>query len=54
MVESVESDLRSGRPATGRTSENVERVQAAVSKDQRLTVREAEADLGVPKLLCPS
>ncbi|XP_069330150.1 histone-lysine N-methyltransferase SETMAR-like [Eulemur rufifrons] len=47
--ESVESDPRSGRPATSRTAENVERVRAAINKDQRLTVRELEADLGIPK-----
>ncbi|XP_053429152.1 protein GVQW3-like [Nycticebus coucang] len=47
--ESVESDPRSGRPATSRTPENVERVRAAISKDQQLTVRELEADLGIPK-----
>ena len=32
--ESVESDPRSGRPATSRTPENVECVRAAVNKDQ--------------------
>ena len=47
--ESVESDPRSGRPATSRTPENVERVRAAISKGRRLTVRELEADLGIPK-----
>ena len=36
--ESVESDPRSGRPATSRTPENVEYVWAAVNKDGRLTV----------------
>ena len=30
---SVESDLRSGRPATSKTSEKVEHVQAAINKD---------------------
>ena len=33
--ESVESDPRSGRPATSRTPENVEHVRAAVNKDRR-------------------
>ena len=47
--ESVESDPRCGRPATSRTSENVERVWAAISKDWCLTVGELEADLGIPK-----
>ena len=36
--ESVESDPRSGRPATSRTPEKVELVQAAINKDRRLTV----------------
>ena len=36
--ESVESDPCSGRPATSRTPENVERVWDAINKDQRLTV----------------
>ena len=47
--ESVESDPHSRRPATNRTPENVEHVQAAIHKYQRLTVRELEADVGVPK-----
>ena len=50
--ESVESDPCSGRPATSRTPENVERVQATINKDRRLTVQELEADLGFHKLLC--
>ena len=32
--ESVESDPRSGRPATSRAPENVECVQAAIDKDR--------------------
>ena len=51
--ESVESDSHSGRPSTNRTPENVECLQAAVNKDRWLTVWELEADLGIPKLLCP-
>ena len=47
--ESVKSDPCSGRPATSRTPENVEHVQAAINKDQQLKVRELEADLGIPK-----
>ena len=47
--ESVESDPRSGRPATSRTPENVEHVGAAINKDRRLTVWELEAHLGIPK-----
>ena len=47
--ESVESDPCSGRPATSRTPENVEHVQAEINKDQRPTVQELEADLEIPK-----
>ena len=36
--EAVKSDARSGRPATSRIAETVERVWAAVNKDPRLTV----------------
>ena len=36
--ESVESDPHSGRPAISRTPENVEHVEAAINKDQQLTV----------------
>ena len=36
------------RPPTSRTPVNVEHVQAAISKDQWLTVREVEAHLGIP------
>ena len=46
--ESVESDPYSGRPATSRAPENVERLQAAVNKDQPLTGRELEGDPGIP------
>ena len=45
----MESDPRSGRLATSRTPENVERVQAAINKDQQLAVREIEADMRIPK-----
>ena len=47
--ESVESDPHPGRPATSRTPENVEHVQAEINKDQRPTVQELEADLEIPK-----
>ena len=47
--ESVESDPHSGRPATSRPPENVDRVRAATNKDWWLTARELEADLGIPK-----
>ena len=46
---SLERGPCSGRPATSTTPENVERVQAAINKDQRPTVQELEADLGIPK-----
>ena len=48
--DSLESDPHSERPATSRTPEDVERVQAAIHKDQLLTVQELEADLGIPKM----
>ena len=47
--ESFESDPHSGRPATSRTPENVERVQAVINKDQWLSVQELGADLGIPQ-----
>ena len=47
--EPVESDPHSGRPAIGRTHEEVEHVWAAINKDRRLTVWELEADLQIPK-----
>ena len=46
--EPVKSDPHSGSPATSRTPENAEHIQAAMNKDQPLTVRELEADLGIP------
>ena len=45
----VENHPHSGRPATSRTPGNVEHIQAAINKDWQLTVRELEADLGIPK-----
>ena len=47
--ESVESDTCSGRPATSRTPENVDRVQAAVNEDLCVTEHEPEADLRIIK-----
>ena len=48
--ESVEcDDPRPGRPATGRTPENIEHVQPAINKDHQMKVQEVEADLGIPK-----
>ena len=46
---SVDSDSRSGRPSTTKTLDNIERVQLAIEGDRRLTVRELENDLGIPK-----
>jgi transposase len=48
--ESVESDPRSGRPST-RTTENVESVRAAINANRRLTVRELEEALGIPRTI---
>ena len=47
--ESVKSDPHSGRSATSRTPENVERVPVTINEDRRLTVQELEADPGIPK-----
>ena len=46
---SVDSDRRSGRPSLTTTPENIERVRLAIEGDRRLTVRELENDLGIPK-----
>ena len=46
---SVDSDSRSGRPSTTKTLDNIERVRLAMEGDRRLTVRELENDLGIPK-----
>lgn len=48
---SVESDPRSGRPSTSRTPENIERVQVAIKRNQRLTVRELAEDLAIPRTI---
>ena len=53
MVENLESDPHPGRPATSRTPENVGHVRSAMNKDQRLTVGEQEADLGIPNTTVP-
>ena len=47
---SVDSDSRSGRPSTTKTLDNIERVRVAIEGDRRLTVRELENDLGIPKI----
>ena len=46
---SVDSDSRSGRPSTTKILDNIERVRLAIEGDRRLTVRELENDLGIPK-----
>lgn len=46
---SVDSNPRSGRPSTTTTPDNIERVRLAINEDRRLTVRELECDLGIPK-----
>ena len=46
---SVDNDSRSGRPSTTKTLDNIERVRFAIEGDRRLTVRELENDLGIPK-----
>ena len=47
---SVDSDSRSCRPSTTKTLDNnIERVRLAIEGDCRLTVRELENDLGIPK-----
>lgn len=49
--ETVASDPRSGRPASSNSPENVEKVRAAIVKDSRLTVRELEDELNIPKTI---
>ena len=46
---SVDSNPRSGRPSLTTTPENIERVRLAIASDRRLTVRELENGLGIPK-----
>ena len=48
---SVNSDSRSGRPSTTKTLDNIERVRLAIEDDRRLTDRELENDLGIPKTI---
>ena len=45
----VDSDPRSSRPLLTTTPKNIERVRLAIEDDRRLTVRELENDLGIPK-----
>ena len=46
---SIDSDSRSRRPSTTKTLDNIERVRLVIQGDRRLTVRELENDLGIPK-----
>ena len=46
---SVDRDSRSDRPSTTETLDNIERVRLAIEGDRRLTDRELENDLGIPK-----
>ena len=46
---SVDSDPRSDRPSLTTTPENILRVRLAIEGDRRLTVRELENGLGIPK-----
>jgi len=48
---SVKSDLRSGRSITTKIPENVERVKVMIIENRRLTVREIEEDLSIPKTI---
>lgn len=47
--ETVEDMPRTGRPTTSSTTENIERVREAIDEDRRITVRELEEDLGIPR-----
>jgi hypothetical protein len=49
--ESTESDPCSGRPSTSRKPKNAEHLLAANNKNRRLTVRELEEDLGIPRTI---
>ena len=46
---SVDRDSRSGRPSTTKALDNIERVRLVIEGDCRLTVRELENDLEIPK-----
>ena len=46
---SVDSDSRSGRPSTTKTLDHIELMRLAIEGDRRLTVRELENNLGIPK-----
>ena len=46
---SVDGDPHSGRHSLTTAPENIQRVRLAIEGDRRLTVRELENDLGIPK-----
>ena len=46
---SLDSDSRFGRPSTIKTLDNIERVRVAIEGNRRMTVRELENYLGIPK-----
>ncbi|XP_076045657.1 protein GVQW3-like [Oratosquilla oratoria] len=47
--ESVESDPHSGRPSTRGTPKDIECVKNAINENRRLTVREFEDNLDIPR-----
>ncbi|XP_076062446.1 protein GVQW3-like [Oratosquilla oratoria] len=47
--ESTISDPRSGRSSASKTSKNVGSVKTAINENRRLTIRELEDDLGIPR-----
>ena len=47
---SVDRDHRAGRPSLTTTPKNIKRVRLGIEGDRRLTVRELENDLGIPKI----
>lgn len=47
--ETVASDPRSGRPSSTNSPDNVEKVREAIAQDSRLTMRELEKQLNIPK-----
>jgi histone-lysine N-methyltransferase SETMAR len=49
---SIEDSLRSGRPPTGRTDENVENVRKIVSENRRNTITEIAGRLGLSYGTC--
>jgi len=47
--ESVTGEERSGRPATSRTEENIEKVRQIVSENRRLTVRSIAEQVNIDR-----